>query len=62
MLSEKDKEVLKDEKVTDEFVAAAREHFHHGNVGLAYEWRVFVGDWGFELETVEREVRLWRER
>lgn len=59
-LGEKDRALLDDTELTDQLVNASREHFRQGNEGLADEWRIFVGDWGFELKEVASEnVRLW---
>jgi pimeloyl-ACP methyl ester carboxylesterase len=59
-LSAKDRALLDNVQLRDFLVDAAREHFRQGNQGLLDEWRIFVTEWGFELESVTFDnVRLW---
>lgn len=39
--------------------ASTREHFRQGAEGLIQEAKILMDSWGFELEDIEVEVKLW---
>jgi pimeloyl-ACP methyl ester carboxylesterase len=43
----------------DIFSADASEAHRNGTAGDAYEWQLYVHDWGFRVEDIEMEVGLW---
>jgi pimeloyl-ACP methyl ester carboxylesterase len=46
-------------EVIDIFSAAAREAHRNGLEGDAWEWRLYVHPWGFDLGEVQTEIGLW---
>ena len=46
-------------EVIDIFSAAAREAHRSGLEGDAWEWRMYVQPWGFELTDIQIEIGLW---
>jgi pimeloyl-ACP methyl ester carboxylesterase len=46
-------------EVIDIFSAAAREAHRNGLDGDAWEWRLYVHPWGFDLGDVRTEIGLW---
>jgi pimeloyl-ACP methyl ester carboxylesterase len=46
-------------EVIDIFSAAAKEAHRSGLDGDAWEWRLYVRPWGFELAEVQTEIRIW---
>ena len=41
------------------FAEATREAHRYGVAGDAYEWQLYVRDWGFKLSEVKKEMKLW---
>lgn len=41
------------------FAEATREAHRDGVDGDAYEWQLYVHDWGFKLSEVKKEIKLW---
>jgi len=46
-------------EVIDIFSAAAKEAHHSGLDGDAWEWRLYVNPWGFNLVDIKAEIGLW---
>ena len=46
-------------EAVDIFSADAREAHRSGIDGDAWEWQLYVRDWGFRLEDIQREIGLW---
>jgi len=41
------------------FAGAAKESHRNGIDGDAWEWRLYVNDWGFPISDINHEVKLW---
>ena len=41
------------------FAEAAREAHRSGIDGDAYEWQLYVREWGFALSEIKKEIKLW---
>lgn len=52
-LIEKKPEVLKI------FAASTRESHRNGIDGDAWEWKLYVNDWGFNISEINHEIKLW---
>lgn len=59
---EKDLRCLDDMVLRTQVIEALRESFRQGSYGLAWEARLYGGDWGFALEDVDFAVQLWHGR
>ena len=46
-------------EVIDIFSTAAKEAHRSGIAGDAWEWRMYVHSWGFDLSKVQTEIGLW---
>ena len=46
-------------RVIDIFSAAASEAHRNGLDGDAWEWRLYVHPWGFDLGDIQTEIGLW---
>lgn len=51
--------IERDPTVIKIFAEATREAHRHGIAGDAWEWQLYVHDWGFRLRDILGEVRLW---
>lgn len=41
------------------FIDGSQEAYAQGIDGVAQEWKLYVKDWGFELETIDHPINLW---
>jgi len=41
------------------FAEATKESHRNGIEGDAWEWQLYVSDWGFQISEINREVKLW---
>jgi len=41
------------------FAEATREAHRNGVDGDAHEWQLYVNDWGFNLDQINKEIKLW---
>ncbi len=41
------------------FAEATREAHRNGVQGDFHEWQLYVNDWGFKLNEIEKEIKLW---
>ncbi len=41
------------------FAEATKEAHRNGIKGDAWEWQLYVNDWGFQLMDIKKEIRLW---
>ncbi|MBI9051313.1 MAG: alpha/beta hydrolase [Anaerolineaceae bacterium] len=41
------------------FAKASKESHRNGIEGDAWEWHLYVNDWGFKVSDIQREIRLW---
>ena len=41
------------------FAGATKESHRNGIDGDAWEWRLYVNEWGFKISDISREVKLW---
>lgn len=51
--------IERDPDVIKIFAAATRESHRNGIEGDAWEWRLYVNDWGFPISKIDCEVKLW---
>ena len=51
--------IERDPDVIKIFASATRESHRNGIEGDAWEWHLYVNDWGFPIDKVVREVKLW---
>ena len=56
---EKDKKVMTDHDTMLAVITSVREHFRQGGDGCLEEGRVTTSNLGFELNDIQRNVRLW---
>ncbi len=41
------------------FARSTKESHRNGIDGDAWEWRLYVNEWGFQLSGINREIKLW---
>ncbi|CAM6103777.1 unnamed protein product [Calypogeia fissa] len=62
-LPEQDRKCFENEQFRKEMVDSLRESFRPGSQGAAWEARLYVSNWGFELEEVQFDgLALWHGR
>jgi esterase/lipase len=60
-MSDADKEVLKNESVTQVIEDMFKESFRNGSKGIAYEVsKLLVNDWNFKLNKIQRPITFWQ--
>jgi pimeloyl-ACP methyl ester carboxylesterase len=42
-----------------EFINGSLESYRQGIDGVVQEWKLYVADWGFELQSIENKITLW---
>lgn len=59
-LPEPDKQLLRQQpEILDIFARDAQEAHQNGIEGDAWEWQLYVADWGFELQDLGLPIALW---
>ncbi len=58
-LPDVDRDVLEDSAVVDVLVPAMTEAYRRGADGPAWEGRMLVRPWGFDLSEISLPVRIW---
>ena len=46
-------------EIIDIFAESTREAHRNGVDGDAWEWKLYVNPWGFDLGTIQKEIGLW---
>ena len=41
------------------FARATKESHRNGIEGDAWEWHLYVNEWGFQISDINREIKLW---
>ena len=41
------------------FAGATKESHRNGIEGDAWEWHLYVNEWGFQISDINREIKLW---